>query len=260
MKVILISIKPRFVVKILKGEKTIEVRKGTALYKATQKLIDEYGFAEFYVHCTKDNKHELYKHSEAVGYCADDLWKGLHHQPCCPEILNGKVAFKFRCYKAAPVVMQKGAETGYGNNGYVGYGHCEQGNFKFLFDMEKETCLEHNEELCKYLNNGKNFDDIYINKLKAKDGCAIHISDLEIFDRPKELCEYYNLVEETIRPDCPLKCKWWCITNYDCKYYVEDDCYGGQLACACPTKKVITKKPLTKAPPSWCYIETEELL
>ena len=52
-KAILICIKPKWCAKILNGEKTIEVRKNKALANAIQKLIDEYGYAEFYVYCTK---------------------------------------------------------------------------------------------------------------------------------------------------------------------------------------------------------------
>lgn len=60
MKAILLSIKPKWVAKILNGEKSIEVRKNKALYKATMKLIEEQGYATFFMYCTKDNKTKHY--------------------------------------------------------------------------------------------------------------------------------------------------------------------------------------------------------
>ena len=50
----MISIKPKWCAKIMNGEKTIEVRKNKALATAIQKLIDENGYAEIYVYCSKD--------------------------------------------------------------------------------------------------------------------------------------------------------------------------------------------------------------
>ena len=53
MKAILISIKPKWLAKILNGEKNVEVGKGTTLYKAITKLIEQYGEATIYFYCTK---------------------------------------------------------------------------------------------------------------------------------------------------------------------------------------------------------------
>lgn len=242
MKSIMMSIKPKWYALILNGIKKGEVRKGTALYKAINKLIEQYGYAEIYMYCTK-GKPNLWLPYEYDCFELDEASQPYLSDKPILDVdtkINGKVVAKFRCYKAVPIVMQKGAETGYGNNGYVGYGHCEKGNFKFLFDMEKETCLEHNE-LCKYLNNGKNFDDIYINKLKANDGCAIHISDLEIFDRPKRLDNFERYGS-------------WRLYQKTCPKALQGRCNHGKghRIGHC------IKAELTKAPQSWCYIETEE--
>lgn len=87
MKSILMSIQPKWVDKILNGEKRIEIRK---------RFPKDYrGWV--YIYCTKDNKNELYKWSENCGYFCNDFWVGLHHQPCCPQILNGKVVARFYC-------------------------------------------------------------------------------------------------------------------------------------------------------------------
>ena len=57
-------------------------------------------------------------------------------------------------------------------------------------------------------------------------GYAIHITKLEIFDKPKELKEFKHIVVKQH------------YDNYGCKTYKE---YFG--------------KPLTRAPQSWCYVE-----
>ena len=45
MKAIMISGKPKWTAKIANGDKSTEVRTSKSLYKAIQKLIDEYGYA-----------------------------------------------------------------------------------------------------------------------------------------------------------------------------------------------------------------------
>lgn len=192
MKVILISIKPRFVVKILKGEKTIEVRKGTALYKATQKLIDEYGFAEFYVYCTKDKKY------------ASLVNRG--------GFITGMVVFKFRCYEVEEI---KFTQTEW-------RGTKETPALQVL----DKSCLSAGE-IMTYLKD----------KNKGKDGigCAIHISDLEIFDKPKELSEFYKIGYEQSLKDA-LKEPPYPLSPYS----------------------IQKKFALTKAPQRFAYIEVGE--
>ena len=54
MKAIMISDHAKWCALMMNKKKTVEVRKGTTLYKAIQKLIDENGYADIYVYCTKD--------------------------------------------------------------------------------------------------------------------------------------------------------------------------------------------------------------
>ena len=72
--------------------------------------------------------------------------------------------------------------------------------------------------------------------LKGKDGYAIHIGKLEIFDKPKELSEF-NALQRAKATDCGyLK---------QCKN------------CGKRFNRCHLLKPLTKAPQSWQYIETD---
>lgn len=176
MKAILISIKPKWCALMMNGEKTIEVRRGTALYKAIKKLIDEYGYADIYVYCTKDTINLLHKNViniywvEDKDFMATNKKLGIKTQP----YLNGKVIFKFRCYNVEELKT------------------CE----RHSAELVNQSCLTANE-FYDYLTKGKNF-------LGSVLGCAIHISDLEIFDKPKELREFtywkkYEDCEQTMK-------------------------------------------------------------
>lgn len=194
MKSIMISIKPKWCAKIMNGEKTIEVRKNKALANAIRKLIDEYGFADIYVYCTKD-KDILYEN-----VLTNNFYLNLHNPAVGVEKRNGKVLFKFRCYNVeeiddcVDVLSTKSLDC-----------------LKLL----QKSCLKY-EELHAYLPSRE--DD-------NPRGCAIHISDLEIFDRPKELSEFKQ------PRDSYGKVNW--NTN---EYYFMD---------------------LTKAPQNFCYVEVE---
>ena len=76
-----------------------------------------------------------------------------------------------------------------------------------------------------------------------------HISDLKIYDKPRELSEFY------VEGDCDCmnckNCYWFDSGN---GYNVEDDCnlaYKG-------IELHKSFKPLKRAPQSWCYVEGTE--
>lgn len=66
-----------------------------------------------------------------------------------------------------------------------------------------------------------------------------HISDLVIYDKPKELCEFYRKCDQLHCETCK-HLKWQRVNadefEYDCEYY------AGLI-------------PLTRPPQSWCYVE-----
>lgn len=63
------------------------------------------------------------------------------------------------------------------------------------------------------------------------------ISDLVIYDKPKELGEFYRECE---KPECD-DCQHLCIVN-------TPNCYEGWCDCD-------EKIPITRPPQSWCYVE-----
>jgi len=194
MKAILMSIRPKWVAKILNGEKTEEIRK---------RFPKDYrGWV--YMYCTKEDSLCCIKRIDRDRYiCGKDFDLRDFPHLCSGYDGKGKVVAKFRLNKVEE----------------IGYEYRE--DFTSVYtdtldtkDLENNACLTR-QEFAEYL--------------KSEVGYAIHISQLEIFDRPKELGEFKTLCKK----DCS-KCK-------------HPDFFD-----------ICLLKPLTKAPQSWCYIEVEE--
>lgn len=211
MKAILISDHAIWCALMMNGKKKVEVRKGTALYKATKKLIDEYGYAEFYVYCTKEKaarKEDMFTRG-----C--NIWFNKGYAMNRQYLINGKVPFKFHCYKVEEIkfIMD-----------YIYGGYYNTNSYTNEKCFERDCCLTV-KELDNYINK---------NNLNKRDNVAyaLHISNLVIFDRPRELCEFHTNIkkeppEELLCPECGKPMEY-----YEYKY-------------------------LTKPPQSWCYVEVE---
>lgn len=213
MKSLLISIKPIWCAKIMNGDKNIEVRKNKALANAIQKLIDENGYADIYVYCSKsEGKYKEDKlYSDTCPIINDTSYFTAiyisHKQP-----LNGKVVFKFRCYKVEEISWQIG-----------------------LYELDQQGFSDFLDKCCLGFFQLKN----YLNK---KNGYAIHISDLKIFDEPKELSEFESVDKKKNCRTC----------KKHCRYYLSTDTLSGK-----PNSGCTQYKRLTKAPQNMIYIEVE---
>ena len=185
MKSVLISIKPKWVEKIVSGEKTIEVRK-TAPKEVPFKA---------YIYCTKgkDGYEWLYR-VDNNGYGKAQSW-------------HSKVIGEFICDKVYNLVNAFGGIMFADEN-------LNQSEPQLFRDM---SCLT-DEQTADYLGD--------------KDGYGWHISDLKIYDKPKELSEFFK--------PCPTKEKGDCL-SCDC---LADNDYGG-----------VCTNNLTRPPQSWCYVE-----
>lgn len=206
MKAILITDKPKWCRLMMNGDKTVEARKGDKLYKATQKLIDEYGYAQFYVCCSKAKHIKDYLQIENGKYVCN-VPKDYESE------LNGKVIFKFRCYKVDTYEL----DLFEGGLFYI-----REGEYVPDFELNENAQID-NFELLRYTGT----------KIGTKLS-VIHISDLEIFDKPKELNEFYKV---------GAKEEYEHIMSIDetqAKPYI-DEFYK-----------------LTKAPQSFCYVEIGE--
>lgn len=96
-------------------------------------------------------------------------------------------------------------------------------------DIEKLACLSYNE-MINYFYKPEELDGETV-----KQGFAWHISDLKIYDKPKELSEFFK--------PCPTKEKGDCL-SCDC---LADNDYGG-----------VCTNNLTRPPQSWMFVEEIE--
>lgn len=180
MKAILMSIRPQWVAKILNGEKTVEIRK---------KFPKDY-VGWVYIYCTKKDSLGRIKDTPRDRYFVDCVETPQDFKKMDSGYDGkGKVVAKFTLNKVEPIAQYDGNEERYFT--------------KSLWETElfEKSCLGL-EEMRNYIHNHC--------------GYAIHITNLEIFDKPKEISEF----------------TYW--KDYgDCKQTMK----------------------LTRAPQSWCWIE-----
>lgn len=146
MKSVLISIQPKWCEKIVKGEKTIEVRK-TAPQEVPFKA---------YIYCTKEKKQD------------DIIWAGIFGER---GKWNGRVIGEFICDK----VDEYNFHNGLTEFNSMGLPSRIYGSYLIFADDYKSMCLSYDEV--------KNYG-------KGKTLYGWHISDLKIYDKPKELSEF----------------------------------------------------------------------
>jgi len=158
MQAVLISIHPKWCELIASGKKTVEVRKTKPKLETPFKV---------YIYCTQD-KRLLRKFSKGERiddehffdehvFVRQNTWIRGHFNP------NGKVIGEFVCKKIYDITPHFDTPT-FPNQYICGWNYGKE------FD-----CLSF-EELTSYLN--------------GKQGYGWHISDLVIYDKPKELSEF----------------------------------------------------------------------
>lgn len=157
------TIKPEHLVNVLNGEKTIEIRK--TIPKNIELPCDVYLvcskvkplLSNYFTQITKDGYtvHKQYNDFEFLG----------NKQISSPYVLNGKVVCKF--------VLNKWEKK-------LNYGLSRRSE-----TVLEGTCLTM-KQLNDYLGEHKAYDDndVYY---------ALHIDNLVIFDKPKELREFYQV-------------------------------------------------------------------
>lgn len=182
MKSVLISIRPKWVEKIASGQKTIEVRK-TAPKEVPFKC---------YIYCTKAKPY-LYREANPPFelFLDSQLYKGDGYDD---RLFSSKVIGEFICDKiddfyCASVPYQRENNLGYGrfiDNGVYKVNGWHEGIVFERNDRYIDTMLNNNDlkEMC--LSAQELFDYIGVGKHLY----AWHISDLKIYDKPKELSEF----------------------------------------------------------------------
>jgi predicted transcriptional regulator len=185
-KAVLISIRPEWVEKIVRNEKTVEVR------KTRPKLDTPF---KCYIYCTQGNDARRLRGS----------W--------------GKVIGEFVCDKITWL-------THIGFSGLPGIRLAAVKNGRTIdasFDFS-ESCLT-TPQIEKYLG--------------GKDGYVWHISDLKIYDQPKKLNEFWFPPELYCEKERCGGCQYDQVADVNGEYSF--DCEW--------------KRPLTRPPQSWCYVE-----
>lgn len=216
MKAMMISIRPEWTAKILNKEKTIEIRKRFPK--------DYVGWV--YIYCTK----EEYLMDTDKGYFSTKnglMEIGYYYKRM--RNINGKVVARFWCDK---VETFRCIITGNLKDGFFkAKPYCkviEDGIANYNCDDEFEDILKNaqitNEELAQYLGDKREpYGGWYVFN-------AIHITQLEIFDKPKEISEFYRIVKTDIG---------YCVDDIEKQKPITLN------AC----------KHLTRAPESWQFIE-----
>lgn len=202
MKSVLISVRPNWCEPICNLIKTVEVRKDKPKLDTPFKCL---------IYCTVGgnalcpphaNSKKWSLHRQGNGTINGRTMTSKERLKSDYQYANGKVIGEF----VVNVVTKFNKCDWSGNQ----YDICD--------DYQIESCLSH-EELWEYG--------------KGKTLYGWHISDLKIYDKPRELSAFYSL---------PTKCR------SDCK---EEN--PMQFCGNC--KRIKANRKLTKAPQSWCYVE-----
>ena len=197
-KAVMLSIRPKWVEKIASGEKTIEVRKTRPKLQTPFKC---------YIYCTMDHPY--------ISVSCGELDK-LNYRTNTVGRCNGKVIGEFTCDRIYEI-RKRGIPE---NFDYCYLSPNEWGNDDIEVEIKaiSASCVS-KEELNTY---GSKAPFLY----------GWHISELKIYDAPKDLGEFKGL----------------------CK--VDADC------CACPyynyTKMDCDGRKIKRAPQSWCYVEEQK--
>lgn len=213
MKAVLISIRPKWCELIASGKKTIEVRKTRPKIETPFKC---------YIYCTHDNhKNALHLYVNS-GYGRKDIgvighWRSgkdvvdvNHHLPAYrynAYLAEGKVIGEFVCDKVVRTC------------GWRLRGDTQQCAKRTVAEAElpKLACLAI-DEIVDYAGS------------ENREVVGWHISDLKIYDKPRELSELYHACDTGDKVLCE-----------NCDQRFNRFCNG--------------RKYIKRAPQSWCYVE-----
>lgn len=204
-KAVLISVKPKWCELIANGKKTIEVRKTKPKLKPPFKC---------YIYCTKSTQSDrlwvLCKNERKENFGLSAICANLNATSgIC--LGDGKVIGEFVCDEINEIRV------------------FDNGNVQdFIFNNLGNTCLSY-DEIAEYI--GRN-----------RVGYSWHISDLKIYDKPKELDEFRAICGHYDDGRCG-HCEYYDYANNESYSYEE---------CA-----VDGLKPITRPPQSWCYVVEE---
>ena len=233
MKSVLISIKPKWCELIASGKKTIEIRKTKPRTDTPFKC---------YIYCTKHSREHLVRMPDG----SHRIYDGWNYGKSCTMLhfkgeCNSKVIGEFICseitefesefwddetYERIQTIIKDSEHYAeYGEYEYETVATNEDAKYKENWLCE-QSCVSW-EEMRKYVGAG--IEEFY----------GWHISNLKIYDKPKELSEFYT----RCRMNCEL-CKMWGHTRVNADEF-DMDCKSDW----------VNHKPILRPPQSWCYVE-----
>lgn len=209
-KAVMISIRPKWCEKICNGEKTIEVRKTRPKLETPFKA---------YIYCTT-GRPDLNIPISQERLMQDYLNTGSMKSLNCPHG-NGKVIGEFICDRVYKLETQS------------------PGGSYSVAGEDKPTTNRVARESCLGLADMHRY-------LQSKTGYGWHISDLKIYDKPKELSEF--------SPMCMYKnddksCQSHMIACSYQKYDYNPDGSINLVECG---------RTLERPPQNWCYVEEQK--
>lgn len=219
-KAVLISIKPKWVEKIASGEKTVEVR------RTAPQLWPPF---KCYIYCTRNardldklwvlNEQRRQEYGGLTAVCAN-----LAERPNCHYCGNGKVIGEFMCDNVEVLFDTNGNPENYMTD--------------ILPSILQKTALSY-DEFGAYVGSRADKNSIY----------GWHISDLKIYDKPRELSEFAVADKEAIRQCEYREQSYYAFTDTG---YIKNGFYCKEKDDWCFGCK---RKPLARAPQSWCHVE-----
>lgn len=203
MKSVLISIHPKWCELIANGKKTVEVRKTRPKIETPFKC---------YIYCTNTKPYLVWGDVFRGNWETEFTHLSGYNRKAAEEIwdvFNGKVIGEFVCDSIFPIrVFENGTIQDY------------------MFHNIDKSCVPY-DDIANYIG-------------KDQTGYGWHISDLLIYDQPRELSEFKIFCKSYDDGD---KCD-------DCKYFIDGRGYEyDESDCGCNGTK-----PLERPPQSWCYV------
>ena len=232
MKSVLISIKPKYCELIANGKKTIEARKTKPKIQTPFKcyIYCTEGEALAYPHLNNPHFHFMRTNN---GTSYGRKMTVVERNKSDYVFANGKVIGEFVCDDISKFTAEFTDGKTYEDIRYCYLNEYEEEEEMIVVSNEwsnpnnswicKESCLSF-DDFKKYI--GINFHDIPF--------YAWHISDLKIYDEPKELSEFKHICIG----DCDI-CKYCKLDVFSCIYEPRQICDNE------------VKRP----PQSWCYVE-----
>lgn len=225
MKSVLLSIKSKYCELIANGEKTIEVR------KTKPKLDTPF---KCYIYETKTKDFYSVFHEKTMGKVIGEF--------ICSEITEFESEFwDDETYERIQTII-KDCER-YFESGEYEYETVATNEYEKYKEnwLCKQSCVSW-EEMRKYVGTG------------IKEFYGWHISQLKIYDTPKELSEFYVEDKASIK-----QCKHRFCTGQPERVTQNGGWLKGGWGCTkdgYPTWcENCLSKPLNKPPQSWCYVE-----